>query len=110
MVEKHAGCMQGNKRHKQIGEEFMRRHRRFGQHLVWADHRRQLAEKVEVDAPPPRIGVQQTEGGLKQYQDIKDIFGGPRRQFLKEQKLGRKRGGSVQSIAMPGETESVQEW
>ena len=62
MVEQRGERMQGNKRHKQIGDELVRHHRLFGQNFVRADHRRQLAEKVEVDAPPPRIGVQQTEG------------------------------------------------
>jgi hypothetical protein len=66
VVEEPGGCMHGNERHKEIGEEFMRRHRPFGQHLVGADHRRQLAEKVEIHEPATRIGVQNTEGGLKQ--------------------------------------------
>ena len=63
MVEERGGRMQNNQRQNQIGDELMRRHRLFGQHLILAEHRRQLAEKVEVDAPAPRIGVQETEAG-----------------------------------------------
>ena len=63
MVEQRGERMQDNKRLQgAIGDELVRHHRLFGQNFVRADHRRQLAEKVEVDAPPPRIGVQQTEG------------------------------------------------
>lgn len=83
MVEQGCGRMQSDQCQTHIGDDLMRHHGLFCQHLVRADHRRQLAEKVEIDAPPPRIDVQKTEGGLEQQQDIKNIFGGPRHEFLK---------------------------
>ena len=43
MVEKRRRRMQSNQRQEQVGDKLVRRHRLFGQHLVGADHRRQLA-------------------------------------------------------------------
>jgi hypothetical protein len=38
-----------------------------------------FAEKVEIDSPPLRIGLEEANHRLEQQQEIKSIFGCPRR-------------------------------
>ena len=66
MVEQPGSGVHRNQRQQQIGGNFMRRHRLSGQRLVGPHHRRQLADKEKIDAPPAGVGVQDAEDRLRQ--------------------------------------------